>query len=134
MNVRRLVTGPFRGQPRGSGTWLVRGDIPGGVEIHLFGADGNAAAALSASSIASVELDWRDDGVIVTALADAGVKDFRARNAILHEPCAPLYDALPLVVPSAAAKRFWRRMFLLVRIPGGRHLLRFIARRSRAKG
>lgn len=134
MNVRRMITGPFRGQPRGSDTWRIGGDLPEGVEIHLFGADSNAAAAFAASSIASVELEWRDDGVIVTAVSDAGAKNFRARNAILHEPCAPLYDALPLVVPNEAASRFWRRLFLLVRIPGGRHLLRFIARRSRAKG
>jgi len=55
----------------------------------------------------------------------------KTRNAIIHEPLTRLYEGLPLASFDPAARRFWRRVFRLVRIPGGRHLLRFIARRSR---
>jgi len=54
-----------------------------------------------------------------------------ARTATIHEPRPELYQGLPLVVMDDAAKRFWRRVFLLARIPGGRRLLRWIAERSR---
>jgi hypothetical protein len=38
---------------------------------------------------------------------------------------------LPLVSFDDKARRFWRRVFRLVRIPGGRHLLGVLARRNR---
>jgi hypothetical protein len=38
---------------------------------------------------------------------------------------------LPLVVLDAAARRFWGRVFLIARLPGGRRLLRWIAQRTR---
>ncbi len=38
-----------------------------------------------------------------------------------------LYDSLPLVKFDADARRFWRRVFGLVRIPGGRYLLKFLS-------
>jgi hypothetical protein len=43
-----------------------------------------------------------------------------------------LYEALPLAGFDATARRFWRRVFLLVRLPGGRYLLRLIAQRKRS--
>jgi hypothetical protein len=37
-----------------------------------------------------------------------------------------LYESLPLVSIDADARRFWRRVFRLVRIPGGRFLLKIL--------
>jgi hypothetical protein len=39
-----------------------------------------------------------------------------------------LYESLPLVSIDANARRFWRRVFRLVRIPGGRFLLKLLTR------
>jgi hypothetical protein len=55
----------------------------------------------------------------------------KARSAIVHEPLAHLYDAFPLAGLDAKARRFWRRVFRLVRIPGGRYLLGVLAHRTR---
>ena len=54
-----------------------------------------------------------------------------AQSAIVHEPLPHLYETLPLVRFDAKARRFWRRVFRLMRIPGGRHLIGALARRSR---
>ena len=54
-----------------------------------------------------------------------------ATSAIVHEPLGHLYESLPLVKFDAKARRFWRRVFRLVRIPGGRYLLKFLARTSK---
>ncbi len=57
----------------------------------------------------------------------------RAQSVIVHEPLARLYEALPLVTLDAKARRFWRRVFRLVRIPGGRYLLGALARLPRER-
>jgi hypothetical protein len=38
-----------------------------------------------------------------------------------------LYEALPLARFDAKARRFWGRVFWLVRMPGGRSLLKYFA-------
>jgi hypothetical protein len=53
------------------------------------------------------------------------------QSAIVHQPLARLYDGLPLAEFDSKTRRFWGRVFTLVRIPGGRHLLGVLARRSR---
>jgi hypothetical protein len=44
----------------------------------------------------------------------------------VHEPLQDLYEGLPLASIDADARRFWRRVFRLVRLPGGRYLLRLL--------
>jgi hypothetical protein len=61
------------------------------------------------------------------------LRTIRAQSVIVHEPLARLYEALPLVTLDAKARRFWRRVFRLVRIPGGRHLLGALARFPRRR-
>jgi hypothetical protein len=73
---------------------------------------------------------WQQRGALVTLTAGGGLMQIRARTVILHEPKAQLYDGLPLVRLDEAARRFWRRVFWLVRIPGGRRLLGLVARRA----
>ena len=67
---------------------------------------------------------------LVTLITDAGPHLLRARVAVAHEPLARLYDTLPLMSFDSQARRFWRRVFFLVRIPGGRRLLGLVARRA----
>jgi hypothetical protein len=42
-----------------------------------------------------------------------------------------LYDSLPLADFDRSAQRFWNRVFRVMRLPGGRFLLRFLARGGR---
>ena len=60
-------------------------------------------------------------------------RTLHAQSVIVHEPLMRLYETLPLVSLDEKAKRFWRRVFFLVRVPGGRYLLRILARRSRGR-
>jgi hypothetical protein len=97
----------------------------------LTGAEVPAAEALRASKVADLDIEWQDDGVALTWSSTGGRQAVKVRAAIVHQPLATLYEALPLAEFDDKAKRFWRRVFGLVRIPGGRHLLLAIARRNR---
>ena len=68
----------------------------------------------------------------MSVIGASGVRYFKCGGAVLHEPQMQLYSALPLAQFDAKAQRFWRRIFRLLRIPGGRIVLRWIARRRRA--
>ena len=54
--------------------------------------------------------------------SQAVLKAYDAAGAFVCE------DILPLAQFDQKAKRFWGRVFRLMRIPGGRYLLRFLAR------
>jgi hypothetical protein len=115
--------------------WQLSSGTQGGVEIILRGTDSQARAALTGLRASKALVAWQRDGTrygaSVTLTTADGARQIRARTAILHEPVAALYDRLPLVRLDDAARRFWRRVFWLVRIPGGRRLLGLVARRSR---
>jgi len=132
--MRRTVYGDFLSRDLGSGAWHLRTGAPAGPEIYLKGVESAAAQALRDSRVTAVEFEWRRDEVLLTLISSAGTRVLEARHAIIHEPLANLYEVLPLVRLDQAARRFWRRVFGLVRIPGGRHLLRLIARRARGPG
>jgi hypothetical protein len=130
-NTRRTVCGPFQTRDLGSGAWRLSTGAAAGPEIYLTGTEPKAAESLRGASSSAVAFDWRDDGVLVTLTTARGTAALKARNAIIHEPLTNLYAGLPLASFDDAARRFWRRVFRLVRIPGGRYLLELIARRSR---
>ncbi len=131
--MERTMTGNFRGVDLGAGAWRLTTGVPGGGEIYLGGTDPAAASVLSAASPSVVTISWDEDGARVTLKGAGAIRTVKARTAILHEPLARLYEGLPLVSLDERARRFWRRVFWLVRIPGGRRLLRMIARRSAKK-
>jgi len=125
----RTLAGSFAIHELGSNHWhLATGAGP---EIYLIGADSDAARIARGTAIGSVALEWRDRGVLVTLTTIDGPKVLHARAALIHEPFGGLYHSLPLAQFDSAARRFWRRVFRLVLIPGGPHLLRFMARRRR---
>jgi hypothetical protein len=82
-------------------------------------------------SITTLGVEWRVDGVRLALSGANGVRYLTAGSAIIHEPRVHLYEALPLAAFDSDAKRFWKRVFRLMRIPGGRFLLRFLARGRR---
>lgn len=124
--MRRSFSGTFRCENLGHDHWrLLRTDAPR-VEIHVRG--NQSPQGCGASETLSVE--WRTAAAVLSVQSPRGAQDFTVDTALLHEPLPELYDALPLARFDARAKRFWRRVFLLVRLPGGRRLLGLLARRA----
>ncbi len=128
--IERTLTGPFRARHLAAGTWQLTG-IAGATEIYLSGVDRDAFAVLHGATPSAVTVAWSGAGAAVTLLSSGASKQFRSRTATIHEPRPQLYRGLPLVVLDDAARRFWRRVFWLARLPGGRRLLRWIAQRTR---
>ena len=113
--------------------------VEGAAEIYLSGVDRDAFAMLDRDTFAmldrstasAVHLEWSAAGATVTLMARGASTQFKSRAATLHEPRPELDQGLPLVILDEAARRFWRRVFLIARLPGGRPLLRWIAQRTR---
>jgi hypothetical protein len=133
MNTRieRTLTGAFRATHLGKDAWRLTTGAADSAEIYLFGVDRDAFAALDGTMPRAVTVAWSAAGAAVTLISPASSTQFRSRAATIHEPRPELYRRLPLVVLDDAARRFWRRAFLIARIPGGRRLLRWIAQRMR---
>jgi hypothetical protein len=127
----RTFAGSFAIHELGSDHWYLATGDSDGPEIYLIGADPCTARVVRNTKISAVALEWRERGVLVTLTSIDGPKLVPARAVLVHEPFGRLYQSLPLAQFDSAARRFWRRVFRLVRIPGGRHLLRFMARRRR---
>jgi hypothetical protein len=127
--TRQTVTGPFAAQTLPTGVWQLTGEGASGPQIHLRGVGPEAPRLLAPISRLTVE--WRADGVLLTLTGADGVHHLKAGSAIIHQPQPRLYESLPLARFDAAAQRFWRRIFRLIRIPGGRWLVALIARRNR---
>jgi hypothetical protein len=132
-NMRRHLPGTFHTQVLGTGAWRLSRSEPGPIDVFLRGADPDAAEALRLPTPADVEIEWRPGMAVLCVTSAARRRVFKVQSAIVHEPLAQLYDALPLKSFDAEASSFWRRVFALVRIPGGRYLLGVLARRSRGR-
>jgi hypothetical protein len=133
VTVQKSVSGLFTARSLGAGAWQLTTAAAAGAEIFLLGAGSDAPVLLKDMRMSSVGIEWRADGVRVALSGDTGIRHLRVAGAVIHEPQPRLYEALPLAGFDADAQRFWRRVFGLMRVPGGRFLLRFLARRrSRA--
>jgi len=130
--LRCSVRGSFEGRKLGAESWQLKSGQPAGAaEIYLFGAEQGAPRLLLDTIFTAVDFDWVDGGVLVTLTSAGGVRTLKTRTAVIHEPLSRLYDSLPLASFDDSARRFWRRIFRLVRVPGGRYLLRLVARTAR---
>jgi hypothetical protein len=129
--MRRNLPGTFMTQELGDGAWRLSRSDAAPMDVFLRGAESAAAEALRSPSVRDIGIEWREDAVVLTLTSAEQPRIISARSAIVHEPLARLYEALPLVILDAKARRFWRRVFRLVRIPGGRYLLGALARRDR---
>ena len=128
--MRKMVSGPFSVRNLGAGAWHLASNGESGAEMFVRGAGPHAPELLQDPTVSGLSLDWRADGVRIAVAGAAGVRHLTARTVVVHEPRPRLYENLPLAGFDADAKRFWRRIFRLIRIPGGRLLLRYIARRG----
>jgi len=129
--MRCNLPGTFVTRNLGQGAWRLSRGEPGRIDVLLQGVEPRAAEALRPPSVGDIDIEWRADAVLLTMTSAQRRMVIEAHGAIVHEPLARLYEGLPLAVLDAKARRFWRRVFRLVRIPGGRFLLGIVARRSR---
>lgn len=129
--MRRTLSGPVLARDLGGGVWQLTIGASHAAQVYLRMPAGSDCGALRSGGIQGLDIEWRNDGVAVRVTGDLGVAVFDAGTAIVHEPKSRLYDGLPLARFDAKARRFWNRVFLIIGIPGGRHVLRLIARRRR---
>lgn len=130
--MQKTVSGPFTVRHSGVGAWQLTTQT--GVEVLLTGTGADSTDILQGPGFDTLVLEWLADSVRVTTRGAQGVRSLVTSSVLIHEPRPKLYEVLPLAGFDAAAQRFWRRIFGLMRIPGGRYLLRFIARRGRRPG
>jgi hypothetical protein len=131
--MRRNLPGTFRTQDLHGGSWRLSRREPPIADLFLRGTDSSVAEVFRTSSVSDIDIEWRAETVELTLTSGARRRILHAQTVIVHEPLARLYETLPLVSLDEKARRFWRRVFLLVRIPGGRRLLGILARRSRGR-
>jgi hypothetical protein len=125
------IVGPFAVQDLGRGAWLLTGPAPAAPEIYLRFDNPPPAQFANASNATTLALVWGHDGADLTLGGASDAKRLEARTAIVHESKQHLYSKLPLADFDPNARRFWTRIFRVMRFPGGRYALRFLARLSR---
>jgi hypothetical protein len=131
--MRRNLPGTFLTRRIGDGAWRLSRSEAEPIEVFLRGAEPGAAEAFRPRVVGNIDIEWRTETVLLTVTSAEQPRTVRAQSVIVHEPLARLYEALPLVALDPKARRFWRRVFRLVRIPGGRHLLGVLARLPRKR-
>jgi hypothetical protein len=129
--MRRKLPGTFLTRDLGQGAWRLSRGEAAPIDVFLRGTESGAAEALRSALVRDIDIEWRTETVVLTMTSAEQRRSVEAQSVIVHEPLARLYEALPLVSLDAKARRFWRRVFRLVRIPGGRYLLGALARRTR---
>lgn len=132
--VDRVFPAGLEAREYPGGVWRLASAAEPGIEIILRSVDPEGRATLQGARATRISIEWRRAEAAVILLIDGTPRRIRARTAIVHEARPALYDALPLVKLDAAARRFWRRVFWLVRLPGGRRLLGLAARRAAGAG
>jgi hypothetical protein len=126
--MRRNFSGAFRPQDRGNGQWQLSRPAPHEMDVYLQDAEHDAARAFGKTPIVDLGIEWQAERALLTFTSGAGAATVAVTAAIVHEPLGNLYESLSLASIDADARRFWRRVFRLVRIPGGRYLLKLLTR------
>jgi hypothetical protein len=129
--MRRNFSGAFLPQDRGNGAWQLSRAAPHEAQVFVRDAETNAAKAFGTAPIVDLGIEWHAENALLTFMSGDRVATVQAAAAIVHEPLGHLYESLPLVSIDADARRFWRRVFRLVRFPGGRYLLKLLTRPAR---
>ena len=122
--MRRNLPGPFLTWNLGEGAWRLSRSEPAPIDVFLRGADSGAAEAFRSSAVRDIDIEWRAEAAVLTMKSAEQPRTICTQSAIVHEPLPHLYE-------DAKARRFWRTVFRLIRIPGGRYLLGVLTHRSR---
>ena len=131
---RQSLPGPFSATRLHSGVWQLTAEVADGARVYLHGAGPEASKLLSGMRITALEFEWRTEDVMVRVSGADGVRHFSSDSVFIHTPKTRLYESLPLASFDRDAQRFWKRVFRLIRIPGGRLILGAIARRRGRRG
>jgi hypothetical protein len=130
-NLRRSFRGQFLAHSLSPRVWRLARSGPPALEIIVHGAQFDAPLCSRLANCTQLWLEWRESDVELGIESPSGNTCVTAASVIVHEAQPQLYAGLPLAEFDPAARQFWRRIFRIVRIPGGRYLLGFLARRSR---
>jgi hypothetical protein len=128
--TRFTARGPFSTLDLGAGTWVLS-QTAASARVYLRLTESEAAKLARISELRNLEVDWQSNAVSVIWAGSSGTLRLAASSAVVHEPKERLYDSLPLADFDRSAQRFWNRVFRVMRLPGGRFLLRFLARGGR---
>ena len=131
--MRRNFSGAFTSHDRGGGAWQLMRSAPHETTVYVHDAQRDAAKIFGSSRISDLGIEWRGEKALLTFMSGGKAASVAAESAIVHEPLGDLYAGLPLAGVDADARRFWRRVFALVRLPGGRFLLKLLTRPRRAR-
>ncbi|HXP66166.1 MAG TPA: hypothetical protein VN815_11870 [Steroidobacteraceae bacterium] len=131
--MRRNFTGAFISQNRGGGAWHLIRSAPHEATVYVRGAQRDALDAFGLGQISDLGIEWGDEEALLTFMSGGKASSVAAGSVIVHEPLDDLYASLPLAGIDADARRFWRRIFALVRLPGGRVLLRLLTRSRKGR-
>ena len=129
--LRRNFPGAFVAHDRGNGKWQLARAAPPALCVFLRDTEHGAARAFGTLPIVELGIEWQPNRALLTFMSGDKVASVESASAIVHEPLEHLYESLPLVSIDANARRFWRKVFRLVRIPGGRFLLKLLTRSGR---
>jgi hypothetical protein len=131
LRLRRNFSGAFLPQDLGLGAWQLSRPAPHEISVFVRDAERGAQRSFGSGPLIDLGIEWHAEKVLLTFMSDDRVASVEVASAIVHEPMEHLYERLPLISIDADARRFWRRVFGLVRIPGGRYLLKLLARSRR---
>jgi hypothetical protein len=131
--MRRNFSGEFSAQDLGKNVWRLTQTAPRKIDVIVQGArhgssQTSPARAFGTAAVTDLGIEWHRDMALLSFLAGERVETVEGANVIVHEPVRHLYDGLPLADFDQKARTFWSRVFRVVRLPGGRYLLRFFAR------
>jgi hypothetical protein len=129
--MRRNFSGEFTAREFGRGAWRFSQCSPACIDIFLRDV-APPNRALGEGPLRELRIDWHDSRVRVTLKVADLRTELEASSALVHEPLVRLYESLPLAKFDGRARRFWWRVFFLVRMPGGRSLLKYLARGRRS--
>jgi len=99
------------------------------VQVHLTGS--HSVQDMQDRRIERVTIEWTTNAASVVVTGNGWSETLAVTSASIHEAKPLLYGSLPLAGFDRRARRFWGRVFVLMRLPGGRSLLKWIARRRR---
>jgi hypothetical protein len=126
--MRRNFSGEFLAQDMGKGVWRLARTSPHPIAVILQGAERGAAQIFNAAPVGNLGIEWHAEMALLSFMSGDRVETVESASVIVHEPLGHLYETLPLASFDAKARRFWGRVFRLVRLPGGRYLLKFLGR------
>ena len=129
--MRCHLPGTFLTRDLGEGAWRLSRTELRPIDVILRGAQSGAAEVFRAPKVSDLGIEWGAEAAVLTLTTAERPRSIKTQSAIVHEPLPRLYEALPLVRLDDKARRFWRRVFRLVGIPGGRYFLGILARRTR---